>query len=115
MKAFLPVCLVACSSLQPTPLPDASVRVGAQCERVGTELCAKLFACGTPMGYADEASCVAQQNSACEIAKPGFCKGAIETSEAAAGACADSLHAMTCSELAMPTSSGPCKEMLCAP
>lgn len=111
-----------CSSDHPAASSDAALDGAfSECKHVGAELCAKLYACRTPAEITqlglppDEAGCVAQQNTNCGAAKPGFCKGAAETSETAASACADELHGFTCAQFDAPTSTGPCKQGLCAP
>ena len=96
---------------------------GNACDRVGTALCARVYACYTAPEIAQlqypatEAECVTLENANCTAnpPKPGFCKSGAQTSDAAANACADELNRMTCDALKTPTSSGACKAQLCAP
>ena len=65
---------------------------------------------------AEEAECIAQENTDCGAAtpSPGFCKGAPQTSAAVVVACATDLSAMTCDQFTQPAPANDvCKTQLC--
>ena len=106
----------ACGSSSPTTDPADA------CNSVGVSLCAKVYACYDAdqiagFGYpATQDECVTQQNASCTGAtpEPGFCKGSTQVSASAATACSDELDAQSCTDFETPTSTGACKQGLCA-
>ena len=116
----LGLATTACGSSSSSP-PDASTAAVA-CEQVGVALCHQFYACYTASerdGFqlpATEAECVTMDNANCGESKPGYCKGAAQTSAANATACAADLSGMTCTQFkGTPPAGDVCKTQLCAP
>ena len=116
------VGLAACGSSTSPATPDATDAADAACVSVGKSFCQKMYACYQPSDSssfglpATEAECETEQNASCDASppEPGYCKGAAQTSDANATACANEFDGYTCDELMQPTGSGACKTQLCA-